>query len=185
MTVSDATGDEQLLRRAAAGDDDAFAVFYRRYERLVLASFARTVGRGELAADLTAEVFAELVLSLDRFDPTRGSGSGWLFGIARNVLARARVRGRVEDRARRRLGLPAIALSDETIEQIQESADDGRVLELLAELPADQRTAVSARILEEREYEEIAEELHCSPSVVRKRVSRGLASLRSMLREER
>jgi hypothetical protein len=46
-------------------------------------------------------VFAELVLSLDRFDPQAGSGSGWLFGIARNVLARPRARlvcGLVRDR---------------------------------------------------------------------------------------
>lgn len=182
--VLDRRPDEALLARARA-DEAAFAVFYRRYERLLMAYFAGMVGRGELAADLTAEVFAEVVLSLGRFDPQRGSGSGWLFGIARNVLARSRERGRVEDRARRRLGLPPLVLADETIERIEASADDSRVLELLAALPEAQRIAVQARVVEELEYGAIARELCCSESVVRKRVSRGLSSLRAQLKEGR
>jgi RNA polymerase sigma factor (sigma-70 family) len=178
----DRRSDEDLLV-GARNDDEAFGVFYRRYEAPVLGYLVRAVGRGDVAADLAAEVFAELVLSLDRFDPEAGSGSGWLFGIARNVLARARARGRVEDRARRRLGLPVLGLPDETIERIESSAADGHALELLQGLPDAQRVAVHARVVQELGYEQIAGELRCSPSVVRKRVSRGLASLRSMLKE--
>jgi DNA-directed RNA polymerase specialized sigma24 family protein len=85
----DSRSDEELLVRAR-DDDAAFAVFYRRYEGPVLGFLVRGVGRGDVAADLAAEVFAELVLSLGRFDPVAGTASGWLFGIARNVLARAR-----------------------------------------------------------------------------------------------
>jgi RNA polymerase sigma-70 factor (ECF subfamily) len=40
------------------------------------------------------------------------------------------------------------------------------------------RAAVEARIVDEREYEEIARELQVSEAVVRKRVSRGLEALR-------
>jgi len=60
---------------------------------------------------------------------------------------------------------------------------DERLEALLAELPAEQREAVVARVIEERSYEEIGSELQCSPSVVRQRVSRGLRSLRSELEE--
>jgi DNA-directed RNA polymerase specialized sigma24 family protein len=67
MGKRDRRSDEALLG-AAAADDKAFAVFYRRYERLVLAYFVRAVGGGELAADLTAETFAALVSSLSRFE---------------------------------------------------------------------------------------------------------------------
>ncbi|MGH2881889.1 MAG: RNA polymerase sigma factor [Solirubrobacteraceae bacterium] len=176
--------DEALLARAGE-DEAAFAVFYRRYERPVLAFFVRAVGRGEVAADLTAEVFAQVILSVDRFDPEIGSASAWLFGIARNTLARARARGRVEDRARRRLGLPVLALGDETIERIEASAADGRALELLDALPEAQRVAVRARVVDELDYEQIARDLHCSALVVRKRVSSGLTSLRAMLKEGR
>jgi RNA polymerase sigma-70 factor (ECF subfamily) len=182
MRDLDRCSDEELL--AAAFDAaDAFAVFYARYERPVVTFFMRATGSAELAADLTAEVFAETLGSAQRFDPGRGTGAGWLFGIARHVLARSRERGRVENRARRRLGLPVLALDDEAIARI-EAAGHGTVpLQLLSELPADQRDAVVARILEERDYGEIAGELRCSESVVRQRVSRGLAALRVRLKE--
>jgi len=58
------------------------------------------------------------------------------------------------------------------IERIEKLAA-APALELLKALPSDQREAVRAHILEERLYSEIARELHCSPGVVRKRVSRG------------
>ena len=48
-------------------------------------------------------------------------------------------------------------------------------------LPAEQRTAVLARIVDERDYREIANELECSEAVVRQRVSRGLVTLRRRL----
>ena len=46
-------------------------------------------------------------------------------------------------------------------------------------LPPEQREAVRARVLDERDYADIARELHTSELVVRKRVSRGLATLRT------
>ena len=176
--------DEQLLAAALDDDGDAFALFYARYERPVVAFFVRAVARGDLAADLTAEVFAAALESLERFDPALGGAGAWLFGIARNVLARSRERGRVEDRARRRMGMGVLALDDEAIERIEASADsEVGALTLLGGLPDEQRRAVVARVVHERSYEDIAGELRCSPSVVRKRVSRGLAAMRTRMRE--
>src|SRR5579862_1288506 len=120
-TTGESPSDEQLLA-AAFTDEDAFATFYARYERPVAAFFVRAVGSGELAADLTAEVFAQSLASVGRFDPELGRAVSWLFGIARNVLARSFERGQVEDRARRRLGLPPLALEDEVIERIEAAA---------------------------------------------------------------
>lgn len=174
--------DEALLR-AADTDPDAFAAFYARYERPVVAFFVRATGSGELAADLAAEVFAEALGSAGRFDPALGGGAGWLFGIAKHVLGRSRERGRVEARARIRLGMPVLALDDEAIARIEAAGEDPRALQLLAELPPGQRRALTARVLEERDYTEIAGELECSENVVRKRVSRGLATLRVRLKE--
>ena len=52
----------------------------RRYERPVLAFFLYRVGDPELAADLTAEVFAAALASLSRYRPGRAPASAWLFG---------------------------------------------------------------------------------------------------------
>lgn len=183
MVLSDRRSDEVLLS-LAFGDESAFAEFYARYERPVAAFFVRATGSGELAADLTAEVFAQSLGSVGRFDPSLGTAAGWLFGIARHVLARSREKGQVENRGRRRLGMPVLALDDELIERIESLTTAGRALELLDTLPAEQRRAVTARIVDERGYGEIAHQLQCSESVARKRVSRGLASLRARLKEE-
>ncbi len=50
---------------------------------------------------------------------------------------------------------------------------------MLDGLPAEQRDAIRARVLDERDYGEIARELRTSELVIRKRVSRGLAELRT------
>ena len=78
----------------------------------------RRTGDGELAADLTAETFAAALASRRRFDPAKGPAIGWLYGIARHKLARTLERGRVEDRARRTLGMAPLALDDEAIELV-------------------------------------------------------------------
>jgi RNA polymerase sigma-70 factor (ECF subfamily) len=150
----------------------------------VLAYFYRRTGDAELAADLTAEVFAAVLQSCVRFRPGPVPASAWVFGIAQHKLASSRRRGRVEDRARRRLRMAPIVLDDEDLERIEREAGTGTLMALLEELPADQRDAVRARILEDRPYEEIARTMRCSKAVVRKRVSRGLAALRDQLGEE-
>ena len=165
-------------------EPETFVAFYRRHERLLLGYLMRRTGDPELAADLAAETFAAALAGARRFDPARGSEAAWLFGIATNKLRKAFERGRVEDRARRRLGMGVLELEDEALERISRLGGDERVEALLAQLPADQARAIRARVIDEREYGEIATELRCSPSVVRKRVSRGLATLRSIASEE-
>ena len=170
--------DEELLV-ASVGDEEAFAAFYRRHARPLAGFFMRRTGDAELAADLTAETFAAALASRRRFDPAKGPAIGWLYGIARHKLARTLEHGRVEDRARRTLGMAPLALDDEAIELVVTT--DGDVVELLQRLPADQRAAIEARVLDEQEYEQIAAATQTSEAVIRKRVSRGLASLRRKL----
>ena len=163
-------------------DVQAFGVFYDRYERPLLAFFRRATGRADLAADLTAEVFAAALASLDAFRADLGAARAWLFGIARHELAQSWRRGRVEEQARRRLGIEPMALSDGDLERIDELGAAAQVdsLRLLDALPAEQRVAVRGRVIEGRDYEELARELECSELVVRQRVSRGLRALRSL-----
>jgi RNA polymerase sigma factor (sigma-70 family) len=172
--------DEELLR-IAQKDAHALGVFYDRYEDPLLVFFRRACGRADLAADLTAEVFAAVLGSLAQFRPELGSARAWLFGIARHKLAHSWRERRVEAQARARIGMEPILLSDEDLLRIDELAANLDSLELLEQLPGDQRTAVLGRVVEERDYAELAAELECSEMVVRKRVSRGLRTLRSRL----
>jgi len=175
--------DAQLLAAIAACDDRAFSVFYRRHLPTIVGWSMRRTGDADLAADLTAEVFAAVLVSAARYQPTSDTALGWLIGIARNVLGHSLRSGRVDARARVRLGADPLVVEDADIELVLELAAsaEGVAGQLLAGLPPDEQAAVRARVIDEREYAEIARELGCSELVVRKRVSRGLSRLRAEL----
>jgi RNA polymerase sigma factor (sigma-70 family) len=175
--------DDEIL---AALDEqpEAFALFYRRHVAGLLGYFMRRTRDAELAADLCAETFAAALDGAHRFDPARGPAVAWLYGIARRLLAHAERRGAVEDRARRRLGMAPLDLTDAALERVEALAGSEVALAALDELPEDQRAAVRARIVEERAYAEIALSARTSESVIRKRVSRGLAGMRARIGEK-
>lgn len=173
-----------LVAGVAQGDGAAVEQFYDRYLPVVLRWALRETGNRELAADLTAEVFAASLLASRRYKQTDASVGAWLLGIARNKLRESRRRGRVEDAARRKLGFVSVQLGSAELDRVDELVSvDLEVLGLLGGLPDAQRHAVLERVVNERSYEEIAQELSCSESVVRQRVSRGLRTLRSKLEE--
>lgn len=174
--------DAALVARAAVGDGDAFAALYRRYLPLVLGWCVRETANRELAADLAGEVFATALASSRRYRPDQGSVAAWLLGISRNKVHESRRRKRVENSTRHKLGIRPLDLSDVDLERIDELASlDGEALKLVEQLPAEQREALVQRVVQERSYNEIADELRCSESVVRQRVSRGLKALRAEL----
>src|ERR671913_467606 len=89
MTAKPASGvegpDVELVRRAAAGDREAFAVIYERH-RAVVYRFARLMsGSDATADDVTQEVFVTLIRTLSSYEPQRAALLPYLYGIARNV----------------------------------------------------------------------------------------------------
>ncbi len=155
-------------------------MFYDRHVRAIVVFFRGRVASPELAVDLTAETFAAALLGVERFTPGAAPARAWLFAIARHKLGDAMRRREVDDRARRALAMHPVSVDDIALE-IVEGLAGSRPLELLDGLPPQQRDAITARHLSDRAYEDIAADMRCSPSVVRKRVSRGLAALRAEL----
>jgi RNA polymerase sigma-70 factor (ECF subfamily) len=174
--------DDEAILAALDTAPEAYAVFYRRHVAGLLGSLHRRTRDPELAADLCAETFAAALDGAHRFDPARGPAVVWLYGIARRLFAHAERRGAVEDRARRRLGMAPLDLTEAALERIEALAGSEGAL---AELPPDQRAAVQARVVDERGRDEIALAAETSASVIRKRVSRGLAGTRARLGERR
>jgi RNA polymerase sigma factor (sigma-70 family) len=177
--------DAELLG-AVWSDADAFGVFYDRYEAAVVGYFARRVRDPEVVADLTGEVFAAALGSARRYRPAHPTAAGWLLTIAHNVWLNSARRRRVEARARLRMGIrDAVSFQVEELERVEALASSGIWLtSLLDGLPGEQAEAIRARVLDVRDYGEIAQELETSELVIRKRVSRGLASLRRTLEKE-
>jgi RNA polymerase sigma factor (sigma-70 family) len=174
--------DEELLRMTPQ-QPRAFDEFYVRHEALVLAYHRRRTASADLALDLTAETFVQALASVRRFRPGPQPAVAWLLAIAKHTLSKSMRRGRVADRARQRLGVARIAVEDADLDRIDRLGTLA-VSELLAALPLDLARAVEARVLHDESYDAIATRLQCSPLVARKRVSRGLATLRGIVNEE-
>jgi len=181
MRNGEQRSDAELLL-AARTCSEPFGVFYERHFASVLAFFRRRTPGPEEAFDLAAETFAAALASVPRFQPGPEPPQAWLFAIARNKLSETLRSSRVQDEARRALAMQPIQLDDEAIETLETIAS-APAAELLATLTADQREAIEAHHIKERGYAEIAAGLRCSESVIRKRVSRGLAALHAELRE--
>src|SRR5258708_31862837 len=74
--------DEEVMAHIQAGHDDALAVLFDRYHRLVLSvalKILRDLGEAE---DVTQAVFLEIYKVAAQFDPARGTTKVWLLQYA-------------------------------------------------------------------------------------------------------
>jgi RNA polymerase sigma-70 factor, ECF subfamily len=179
-----AATDAQLILRARE-DPDALGELYLRYRDQLHLWFRSRLPEAA-ASELTAEVFAQVALSLRRFrDEADGSAGPWLYGIAKNLVRRYHARGRVESAARRRLGMPlrSYELDFEAIDERLAAGELHRSLEdALGALPKGQRAALELRVVEELPYDRVAAVLACSETAARLRVMRALGKLARLLR---
>jgi RNA polymerase sigma factor (sigma-70 family) len=175
-----ALSDADLLKRTRAGDPNAFGELYERWHELVLAFLLKRTRNPEVAMDLMAETFAAALVALaDRPPAITGTAGPWLLTIARNAMIDSYRRGRVENAARERLALEPLQITDGDVERVvQLAAETDLLLDLADQLPPEQFEALRARVVDGRGYAEIAQQLACSPAVVRKRVSRAISTLR-------
>jgi RNA polymerase sigma-70 factor (ECF subfamily) len=184
MSDDELDEDSSLLLRSAV-EPTAFTHFYRRNRDDILAWLYSRTFDAEVAADLAAEVFATVIEQRSRFDPARGPARAWLWGIASVQLRQWHREGQAAERARRRLGMPVLAVSDEATAYVEALIDRQAALRELKEhldtLPDGERAALELRIFYELPYNDIAAKLDCAPGAARVRVSRALARLRTRL----
>lgn len=175
--VSDAAGLAPLVAAAQSGAPDAFAEIHRRFARVVHGIALASVPPSD-AEDVTQEVFVRVHRTLSSLREPEAFPA-WICRVARNVAAdHAR-------RTRRRPApdaLPADHLAPETPAGDDELRE--RVLRCLAQLPPAYRETLLLRLAEGLSGPEIARRTGMTPDSVRVNLSRGMAMLRPMLREE-
>lgn len=171
--------------RRIGEDPDIFESFYREHLDRVQRFVARRVRDPYLAADLVAEVFLAAVDGARRYDPERGSAAGWLFGVARNVVA-AEFRRQAKDReaerrisGRRLLDADSLARIEERIDAERESRD---LYDALASLPRRDRVLMELVAVDGLPVAEAAAVLGVKPGTARVRLHRSRARLQSHLR---
>lgn len=175
--------DEPTIRLT---DAPSFAAFYRAHADRLLVFVTRRVYDHEVAMDLTAESFAAAFIKRRRFrGTTEAEAEAWLYAIAKRNVSRYFRRGVAERRALERLGLEVPRLDDADIERLDELAGTqglrAAVAQELGTLSAEQRTALSLRVVDELPYDEVASRLGVSEQAARARVSRGLRHLGAAL----
>lgn len=157
-------------------------MFYRRHVVALIRYAARRGLTADEAADVVGETFLNALEGRYRYRPQRDHARVWLLAIATrraNDLHRGR---RAEERRNERLASEACVLTqlDRATYDEMLSGRDPELLDALADLPAVQQAAVRARVLEAREYAEIASTLGLSEAATRQHVSRGLNVLRRL-----
>lgn len=176
------------IRRALAGDLDAFNRLVELHQRAVFNLCLRMVGTPAAAEDACQDAFISAYRNIGSF--RGGSFRPWLMRIAANACT---------DELRRRARRPALSLdtpppgSEEPID-VPDATPGPEAHALRAEqavavqaallkLPHDQRLAVVMCDMQGYAYEEIAEATRVSLGTVKSRIARGREKLRALLTE--
>lgn len=176
-----AESDSQLIERVAVGDRDAFTELYRRFARPVLALALRQLGDNGRAEDAAQETFAAVWRSARSFRAERGSGSAWLYAVARHAII---------DRARQRRE-PVAEVPEQAADETgpEERAEISwlawRVHSALEKLPERERIVLELAYWSGLSQTEIASYLDVPLGTVKTRTRAGLARMESLLDEVR
>ena len=175
MSETASTSDAYLVRKAQAGDSQAFGVLVSRYMRAAYAVGLSVTGRYDDAEDAAQEAF---MIALARLDDCRNPDrfAGWLLTIVRN-RARNLVRREV---LRDTDVLPETAAArGRTPEKEAEHTElQERLEKALQRLPEVQREIVLLHDLEGWRHREIAERLGIPSGTVRSHLHFARKSLR-------
>lgn len=165
----------ELVRRARAGDREAFGRLYEHFGATVHGVLLANVPRQDVH-DLVQDVFLSAWKTLDRLAEPERFGA-WLVTIARNRARDAHRLRRVSE-----------ALDQEPIAGSEAPAEEElaarELLEVVRELPAAYRTTLVLRLVEGLTGPEIADRTGLTHGSVRVNLHRGMALLRERLNPE-
>lgn len=174
--------EAQLIRRAKAGDCDAFAEIYDQCYRPIFRHIAYRVPTSGTAEELTAEVFVRMVESIDGFTYRGRPVLAWLYTIAGNLVNSYY---REEGRA------PTVPLGDELDGHASDdpgpealanlTLDEERMVRAMRTLTDDQRQVLELKFYQGLDNTTVAQILGKSYGAVKALQHRGLAALRRAL----
>ncbi|HEY2791151.1 MAG TPA: RNA polymerase sigma factor [Micromonosporaceae bacterium] len=152
-----------------------FELLYRAEVDAITAYFARRSSDPQTVADLTADTFVAAITSFATFDPHRGTGRAWLFGIARRVhAAHCEARSRQQERVVRLAGRRELEPDQvgELLDRIDAERAGRELIAALAALPAADRALVELVDIDGLTPKEAAAALGVSAGAVRMRLMR-------------
>lgn len=168
--------DATLLERVAAGDLEAFHLFYERYAGRVHAYVQQLSRSREGAEDVVQEVFLAVWRKAASFRPERGDAAGWLYTMTRNKLVDGW----------RRAGQGAEAVEALDFQRLPAERPEATELLLtvrqaLARVAPDQRRAIEMAYFGGLTYEETADRLNLPLGTLKSRIRTGLRAMHGVL----
>lgn len=188
-TVKEDMTQQELVVRAKAGDQDAFAQLVEHNQNRVYSLALRMVGNPEDAADLAQEAFLSAWKGLERFQGD-AAFSTWLYRLTSNACIdflrrekRKKAAGTIlylddnEDGAP--LDLPDYDADPH--KQLEHSEVREHIQQGLAALSPEHRQVLSLREVSGLSYAEIANILNLEEGTVKSRIARARLALRKKL----
>jgi RNA polymerase sigma-70 factor (ECF subfamily) len=181
--------DEKLVELALDGDEEAFGILVRRYQRRLTAFLSQLVGDLELARELSQEAFVRAWSALARFDP-KYRFSTWLFRIAHNLG--------IDQLRRRRLKTVSLYRTDtegtevevvvpdtekDPLGHLENHALASELRQVIDELRPEYRELVLLRHFAGLSYQEIADFKEMPLGTVKNKLFRAHSVLRKALAE--
>lgn len=182
--------EDDLLRRAARGDEGAFLEIYRAHQATLYRFALRMTGSTWTAEEIVQEAFMALLRNAGRYDASRGEVGAFLFGMARNHVRKRTGRGPAEVPLEADGELPSGAIAAahadgqgaaNPAELAERSQRVEQVRRAVLDLPEEFREAVALCDLEEMNYAQAAKLLECPVGTIRSRLHRGRALLAAQL----
>ena len=172
--------DGELIQRTGAGDRTAFDKLYRRYSRPVFGFALKRLGDRGRAEDAVQETFVSIWRSAKTYNPERGPGAPWLYGVARNAIV---------DRSRARTEPPAEAPEEASLdlgpdERAEQSWTQWQVHGALERLPEREREVVVLAYWSDLSQSEVAAQLGIPLGTVKTRTRAALMHLAEILEGE-
>jgi RNA polymerase sigma-70 factor, ECF subfamily len=169
--------DQGLLSEIQSGSQDAMAVFFDRYSRMVYSVALRVLKDTGEAEDVMQEIFIQVWQNPGAFVSGRGSLGGWLVVVARN---------RAIDKLRRRrpsdpVELFALPSSTNLAQESERAFLLAKIQAVMAKLPEEQRISVELAFFEGLSHSEIAEKTGDPLGTVKTRIRLALIAIRKVL----
>lgn len=182
--MGDTNNDNELVKRAQAGDQSAYDLLVKKYQFKVVNLVSRFVNDPEDAQDVAQEAFIKAYRGLSSF---RGDSAfyTWLYRIAVNsaknfLLSQSRRRAdqQIDIEDAEYLSDDALIRESDTPDKVLSSQIlEKRVFDAIDQLPDDLKTAITLRELEGMSYEQIADTMDCPIGTVRSRIFRARESI--------
>ncbi len=182
--------DSELIRKAVAGDQDAYSRLMNKYRDAIYSLIFRMVHDKTEVYDLTQETFVKAFNSLSSFNHMYAF-STWLYKIASNTcidhLRKKKIHTFSIDQSFESEGEEySYELPDRTYEPdkgIISRQRNSVIQEAIQSLPEKYKSVIILRHIDEKNYDEIAEELDIPLGTVKAHIFRGRELLYKYLRK--